>query len=290
MLNLKKNDLGKNTFQFDITISKNQIEKNYQEIFNLFVKELEIPGFRKGKAPKDIAAKKIEKEKIYQEVAKKIIPEIYQELVKQENLKPLINPKIELLKTKEGEDWQIRISIAQKPKIILPNYKEMIKNIKSEGEKEDIWVPGKSKEKKNYEKTDENKRKLLNQILNMLAKNTKIEISDLIIEAELEKRLTQLLDDIRKIGLTVEAYLKSKNETIESIKNRFRKEIEEIYKLEIALEEIAEKENIVVNQSDIDVILANIKDEKEREEAKKNSYFYASILRRQKTLDFLLSL
>lgn len=289
MLTLKKTDLGKNTLKFVVTVPKSQIKRKYEEIFNRFIKQLEVPGFRKGKAPKDIAAKKINKEKIFQQTAKEIIPEIYQQLINQENLKPVINPKIKLLKAKEGEDWQIEITIAEKPKVTLPDYRKLIKEIKSEKKKDDIWVPGKS-EKKDKKKAKENKGKLLNKILDALAKNTQIEISDLIVETELERRLTQLLDDIQKIGLTVEAYLKSKNETIESIKNRFRKEIEDLYKLEMALEEIAEKEKVVVNQKEIETLLANIKDKKKQQEARKNSYFYASILRRQKTIDFLLSL
>lgn len=289
MLTLKKTDLGKNTLKFVVTVPKSQIKRKYEEIFNRFIKQLEVPGFRKGKAPKDIAAKKINKEKIFQQTAKEIIPEIYQQLINQENLKPVINPKIKLLKAKEGEDWQIEITIAEKPKVTLPDYRKLIKEIKSEKKKDDIWVPGKS-EKKDKEKAKENKGKLLNKILNALAKNTQIEISDLIVETELERRLTQLLDDIQKIGLTVEAYLKSKNETIESIKDRFRKEIEDLYKLEMALEEIAEKEKVVVNQKEIETLLTNIKDKKKQQEARKNSYFYASILRRQKTIDFLLSL
>lgn len=288
MLNLKKTDLGKNTFQFDIILPKNQIEKKYKEVFDFLVKELEIPGFRKGKVPKEIAAKKIKEETVYQELIKRMIPDIYQELIRQENLKPVVNPKIELLKAKKGEDWEIRIIIAERPKITSPDYKKLIKEIKLEEKKKEIWLPGKQKEEKTNE--EENKRKLLNNILNSLTQHTKIEISDLIMEEELERRLSQLVDDIRKIGLTVEAYLKSKNETIDSIKKRFRQEIEELYKLEFLLEEIAEKEKIVVNQNEIDTLLINIKDEKEREEAKKHSYFYASLLRRQKTLDFLLSL
>jgi len=53
---------------------------------------------------------------------------------------------------------------------------------------------------------------------------------------------------------------------------------------------IADKENIKVENSDIEKLFLNIKDDKEREKAKENSYYYASILRKQKTIDFLISL
>jgi len=47
---------------------------------------------------------------------------------------------------------------------------------------------------------------------------------------------------------------------------------------------------INVEKEDLDKLFANIKDEKEKEQARQNAYFYASILRKQKTLDLLLNL
>lgn len=293
MLTLKKIDLGKSTYQFDVVIPNDQVVQKYNQSFDLLASELEAPGFRKGKAPKNIAEKHIKKEAVYEKLINDLIPEIYQELLKQENLKPVISPKIELIKAKDNEDWEIRVTIAEKPKIDLKNYKELIKNIKLEEKKKDIWVPGKSVKQNSPPSTKEkedNKMKLFNKIFDIFLKNVDIEISDLIIETELNKRLTQLVDDVRKVGLTTEQYLKSKNETIDSLKEKFKKEIEEMYKLEFILEDIGETEKIIVEQKDLDALFLNIKDEKERQKAKQNAYFYASILRRQKTLDFLIAL
>ena len=77
---------------------------------------------------------------------------------------------------------------------------------------------------------------------------------------------------------------------MESLKAQFRKETEDTYKLEFALSEIADKENIKVEKADLDKLFINIKDEKERKRAEQNSYYYATILRKQKTLDYLISL
>lgn len=291
MLTLKRTNIGKSTYQFDITIPKDQVAEKYNKAFNLLASELEVPGFRKGKAPKNIAEKHIKKEAIYEKVINGLIPEIYQELLKQENLKPLVSPKIELIKAKENEDWLIRITIAEKPKIDLKNYKDLIKNLKLEENKKDIWIPGKSnKREPTPQEKESNKMELLNKIFDILLKNTSIEISDLIIEAELNKKLTQLIDDVRKVGLTIEQYLKSKNETIDSLKNKFKKETEEMYKLEFILVEIGDIEKIVVEQKDLEAVFSNIKQEKDREEARKNAYLYAALIRKQKTLDYLLAL
>ncbi len=292
MYNFTKKVLPKHTIEYVITIPKESVANKYDETINLIAQETEIAGFRKGKAPLDIAKKKIKKDTVYEKILQKMLPEIYQELIKKESLKPIISPKIELIHAKEGEDWQIRITIAEKPTVNLDQYKEHVKKVLAEHKKEDIWVPGKTKDptEKTPQEKEEQKNKMTQSALNTLLKSTTVDISHLLIESELEKRLTQLVDDVRKIGLSTDAYLKSKNETIESIKMKFTKEIEDMYALEFILGEIAEQEHITIENKDLEEFFSHIKDEKAREEAKKNAYFYATILRRQKTLDYLLSL
>jgi trigger factor len=287
MYSYKKNLLPKNTVELIVDIPKQEIKNAYQKAFLSLQKELTLPGFRKGSVPKELAEKNIKKEKVYEKLIADLIPRIYEEIIKKENLTPLSLPKIELLKAKEEEDWQIKITLAQKPTVDLKNLKTIIQKIKAEQKKEEIWVPGKTqKEKENQEVKNQ---KLLNLILNALLKEIPCEISDLLIEEELNHRLASLLDDIKKIGLTVDAYLKSKNLTVEQLKEQYRKEIEETYKLEFILLAIADKENITVEKQDLEKIFVNLSPE-ERKKAEENSYFYASILRKQKTLDFLINL
>ena len=288
----KLNRLGKNTVEIGIVIEKATIDQEYKASFAKLLQNLEIKGFRRGKVPAKIAEQYLKKESIYEDVVKTIIPRIYEEIVKKEGLKPVMHPKIELAKAKENEDWQIKITLAEKPSVELGDFKETIRKIKAEQKKTDIWVPGKPGEKQEVSEKDKAKKQqeLLNSILNALLKETKCEISELIIEEELNQRLSNLLTEIQKIGLTVDTYLKSKNLTQEELKKRYRNEIEQTYKLEFILGELADKENIKVENSDIEKLLLSINDPKERETAKANSYFYASVLRKQKTLDYLLSI
>ena len=287
MYSYKKNLLPKNTVELIIDIPKQEIKSAYQKAFLSLQKELTLPGFRKGSVPKELVEKNIKKEKVYEKLIADLIPRIYEEIIKKENLTPLSLPKIELLKAKEEEDWQIKIILAQKPTVNLKNLKQIVQKVKAEQKKEDIWVPGKTqKEKENQEVKNQ---KLLNLILNALLKEISCEISDILIEEELNHRLASLLDDIKKIGLTVDAYIKSKNLTVEQLKEQYRKEIEETYKLEFILLAIADKENITVEKQDLEKIFVNLSPE-ERKKAEENSYFYASILRKQKTLDFLINL
>lgn len=288
---IKKTVLPRNSFQFDIHLPQEEIAKTAEVVFTELAQELEVKGFRKGKAPLEIARKEIKKEIIYEKTLQKLVSQLYDDLLKKESLRPITAPKIELLKAKENEDWEIRITVAEKPQIELKNYKDAVKKVIAENKKTNIWTPGQAPDPKAEEKNkEENKRKLLQTIFESLLKTVNVGLPDLLVEAELNKRLSQLVDDVRKIGLTIEAYLKSKNETLESLKRQFTKEIEEMYGLELILEEIAEKENIVVENKDLETLFTNIKEEKAREDARRNAYFYATLLRRQKTLDYLMGL
>lgn len=283
---LKK--LPKNTYEFTFTVPWADIEKEYKKSFETLQQNLAIEGFRKGKAPKELAEKHIPKDDVYQHLIRAMLPNIYDEAVKKENLKPIISPRIDLKEAKENEDWQIVMTVAEKPTVELGDYKKAIEEAKAEVKKDDIWVPG--KEEKPKEDPNAKNQQILNGVLAALLKSSKVEISDLIIEEEEENRLSRLVDDIQKVGLTVESYIKSKGTTMEELKAQFKREIEETYKMEFILSEIADIEKITVDDKDMEALFGHIKDEKERQAAEHNAYFYASILRKQKVLDFLISL
>jgi FKBP-type peptidyl-prolyl cis-trans isomerase (trigger factor) len=281
--------LPKSTVELQVTVPQETVKKEYEKAFAALSAELTVEGFRKGKAPRNVAEKHLRRDDIYNQLIRAFLPDVYEEIVKKENLKPVVAPRVELVKAKEDEDWEFKITLAEKPVIELGNYKKAVLDAKAAAKKTDIWVPGKDQEA-NKKNEDEQRQHTLNSVLGALMKEVKAEISDLIVEEEVNTRLSRLLDDIQRIGLTAEAYLKSKNTTMEQLQARVRQETEETYKLEFVLAEIAEKEKITVEDKDLEALFTHITDEKERKAAQQNAYFYASVLRKQKTLDYLTSL
>jgi trigger factor len=291
MYSYKVKKLPKSTVEVTVDVPRQDIASEEEAAFQRIRKVTTVQGFRQGKVPSDIARKHVKKESVIQEMVRSLLPRIYEEIVKKENLKPIVSPRVELIKAKEGEDWQFKITVAEKPEVDLGNYKEEVKKAKAESasrRKADIWVPG--QKEKPEESKEVQDQKVLNEVLEVLLKTAKVEIPDLLVEEEVNRRLTALVDDIQKIGLTTDAYLKTKGLTMEELKERYRKEIADTYKLELILGEIAEKEGIKIEKEDLDKLFANIKEEKEKKAAEENAYFYASVLRKQKTLDYLLGL
>ena len=278
----------KSTVEIMLTIPKATIAEEFEKAFLLELKEFEAEGFRKGKVPRAIAEKQIARDKVYQKALQTMLPGIYEGIVKEEKLQPIVSPKIELLEAKEGEDWKLKMMVAEKPEIKLKNYKDAVKKAKADAKTAEIWVPG--KEEKKEESDDVKSQRQLNKVLEAILSSVECEISDVVINEELDRRLTQLVDEVQKIGLTVESYLKSKNTTIEAIRAQFTKEITDMYRLEFILAEIADQEGIKVEQADLDKLFASAKTDEEKKMAQQNAYMYANILRKQKTLDSLNSL
>lgn len=292
MFNLKKDSIEKTTLEYTVIVPKKEIEDRFELTLKQVVSETEVPGFRKGTAPIDIARNTIAKEKVYDKLIQKLFTDIYKEILDKDKVQPALAPKADLKKAEEGEDWELSLKIALQPEITLPDYKKIVSSAQSEVKKDDIWVPGKDNEKTPdiEAQTNAKREKVLQKVLDELVKQTSIELSSIIVEYEVQRRLTQLLDDVRKVGLTIEAYLQSKNTTQDELKKHLEDDIMATYKIEYALTEIADKENITVEAEELDKLLKNLKNEEEKAEAMKNSYVYMNMLRKQKVIDFLSSL
>ncbi|MBI4136887.1 hypothetical protein HY469_02385 [Candidatus Roizmanbacteria bacterium] len=277
------------TVEVTITIPWADIKKEYDTSVDELVKNIEIKGFRKGKAPRAQAEKELNKNRVYEEVIKHLIPDVYAKAVTENNLKPIIQPDIRLDKAKEGEDWQITAVTAEMPEIQAENYQKIIQDAKGDMKKDDLWLPGKDAEKKD-EDTRMKRQKQLNAILERLLKETKLVVPSVIVSNETDRRLTNLLDEIKKLGLTIETYAKSKNMTPDQVRAQVEMEVTNTYKLEFLLDYITEREHITVDEKEIQDAIGKIEDTKEKEAVEKNKYYLANMIRRQKTLDRMMSL
>ncbi len=280
----------KSTVEILVKLTWAEIQAAYQTSFTLLHAQFEMEGFRKGKVPKELAEKNINKDQVYSHLIRELMPKIYEDIVKKENLMPILSPKIELIKAKENEDWELKITVAEKPVVKLKDYKKKVQEAKKGLKADDIWVPGKEPQPSAEKDANQKKEKALNVSLEAVLAEAECELPPLLIEEELDRRLSQMVDDVQKIGLSMDKYLQTRNLTMESVKERLTKEITDMYKLEFILQSIADEEKLEVKDTDLAVLFANIKEEKDRKAAEANSYFYASVLRKQKALDFIIGL
>lgn len=267
------------TIRLTITIPSSDVKKTWEEVLIGVVSNTQLPGFRKGKAPRKLVEEKVDKEKIREEVLKKLLPIAYTEAIKTHGIKPIINPKIHVEKLEDpqaNKDWQFTALTCEAPIINLNNYKDNIKNITA---KSKIIIPGKEKQEIKFE-----------EIVKALLEGVKAEIPAILIDNETDRLLSQTLEDVKKLGMTLDQYLSSTGKNPEILRTEYRKKAESDIKLEFALLKIAEEEKITVEEKEIEKAIKAAKSEDEKKNLKANRYLLASILRQQKTLDFLKNL
>ncbi len=257
-----------------ITIPWTDVAKTYEKVVVEMVNHTELPGFRIGKAPRELVEKNLDKTKVYEEALKTLIPDSYNAAVTEQKVKPIVSPKIELKDATENKDWVFIAHTCEKPTITVGDYKKAIQATKTK-----ILKPG-----------EEPKKPTLDELLVALYNNVTITIPPILTDHEVNRLLSELIDQTKKLGLTVEQYLASTGRTSKTIKKEYEEQAKRTLTLEFALEEIADGEGILVSDDDIDAVIKTGKTDEEKKTLSNQRYYLASVLRRQKTLDFLASI
>lgn len=212
---------------FTITIPATAVAQAYQQRVQELVEQAELPGFRKGKAPNNLVEEKVGKKSIYSDTIQKVLPPAYQEEVKKRDLVPLISPRVKALSLDEGKDWQFEIAVIIKPQIILTGLEEKLAEVLASGK---IAVPGKPEPTK-----DEKMRLAFDAIL----ETTHVDLPQLLVDEEVNVRLSQLVDQVQAIGMTIEQYMEAKKLTVETLRASYEKTAREMLKLNLVLDELA---------------------------------------------------
>lgn len=264
------------TIQLFLVLPWVEVEKSRESIITKAVEQAEITGFRKGKAPRNVVEPTLDQTKVNEEALRKLLPQEYIKAVQEHALNPIMTPRIHVDKLETGKDWAITALTCEMPEVKLKSYKDAIKKVTA---KSKIVVPGKTQQEAS-----------LDEIVNVLLENTEVIVPSLLTEQELDRLLSQTLDEIKRLGMTLDQYLASTGKTPEALRDDYRKKAENDIKIEFVLQKIAETEKISVEPKELDEAIQKAKDPIERENLEKNRYVLASILRQQKTLDFLKSL
>jgi trigger factor len=180
----------------------------------------------------------------------------------------------------------MRAITCEKPKLTLGDYKKAIRELKA-GKLKKIWVPGADQKP---EDKDKPQKPSLDELLKAAYETVTIELPALLIEHEVNRLLSDLIDQTKKLGMSVEQYLSSTGRTADTIRKEYEDQARRTLTLEFALEDIADKEGILISDDDIDAVLKTAKSDEEKKALQAQRYYVASVLRRQKTIDFLASL
>ncbi|MBQ7015858.1 MAG: trigger factor [Firmicutes bacterium] len=115
--------LGNSMVKVTLEISPEQFEKAMEIAYNKNKKQISVPGFRKGKAPRKMVEKMYGKEIFYEDAINAVLPEMYDEAVKELNLDVMSRPEVSVDAIEEGKPVVVTCEVAVKPEVTLGEYK-----------------------------------------------------------------------------------------------------------------------------------------------------------------------
>jgi trigger factor len=113
----------KNIVSLEFTVSQDDFEKAVNKAYLKAKNNINIQGFRKGKAPRHIIEKKYGKSIFYDDALDFAVQEAYPTAVTELKLDVIDSPKINVEKFEEGEDLVISAEVEVMPEVELPQYK-----------------------------------------------------------------------------------------------------------------------------------------------------------------------
>jgi len=108
-----------------ITLPAEEVNKGFKKAVAKIAGQVNIPGFRKGKAPRNIIEMHYGKEAVKQEAFELVANQCYTEALEQEKLIPVSDPKVEDSVFEENKDMELTIKVTLKPEVKLGDYKEL---------------------------------------------------------------------------------------------------------------------------------------------------------------------
>lgn len=232
------------TVQITFTIPFETVAKAREEALKEYAKDIEVPGFRKGKAPLETIRQRVDEGSLIEHTLSHLLPKALGQVISENKIRPAIYPKFELIKAGEGEQWEVRAVTCEVPVVNLGNYKKVVSGALRA---KSIWTPGKGEKPKEPSKEEKEQ-----EIIKTLLETVKIEVPKLLVEEEVNARLSNLLEKIERLGLTLDSYLSSLGKTPEALRSEYQVQAKNTIALDLILTTIAQEEKIDIKETQVD--------------------------------------
>ena len=122
-MSLQVEKLEKNMAKLTIEVSAEELEKAIEEAYQKNKKKISVPGFRKGKVPRQMIEKMYGKEIFYEDAVNALIPGAYEKALEECEEDIVSSPKIEVTQVEAGKPFIFTAEVALKPEVKLGKYK-----------------------------------------------------------------------------------------------------------------------------------------------------------------------
>ena len=106
-----------------IEVPAEDFDKALDQAFKKVVKTVQIPGFRKGKVPRNIFEKRFGVESLYQDAVDIVLPDAYMKAVEETGIQPVEQPEVDIDDIEQGKNLIFTAKVTVKPEVTLGEYK-----------------------------------------------------------------------------------------------------------------------------------------------------------------------
>lgn len=107
----------------EIEVDESRVAEALERAFKKVVRDVNVPGFRKGKVPRKIFERRFGVESLYQEALDLLLPEAYSEAVLEQEIDPVDRPQIDITQMEAGKPLLFKATVTVRPEVTLGEYK-----------------------------------------------------------------------------------------------------------------------------------------------------------------------
>lgn len=281
-----------NQVTLEIEEEYSKLDQNMEKAYAEASRDVKIPGFRQGKVPPELLKKYINEEAVIDRAVQLLISEIYPAIIDSSGIKPVDYPNVEIKKFEKGRPIIFNIKVDVHPEIKLGAYKKIVlKKQTSEVPDEDVDktiafikkgyakqsnIPEKDvalddefaksvsrtstmqelraliKTNIEEEKKKEAEAATRDEVTKKLSEIIEADIPPGMVEREIDIMIGDLEASLQRNRMTVASYLSAVKKDMNKLKEEMKGSAEIRIKAKLALEAIAEKEKLAVDEKDLD--------------------------------------
>jgi len=122
-MQVKVENAGKNVVQLEIEVEAEKFEQGMQKAFARNAKKFNIPGFRRGKAPRHLVERYYGEQVLYEDAINEVCPDAYEQAVEENDIHPVDRPEIDIKQIGKGQSLIFTAKVTVRPDVELGEYK-----------------------------------------------------------------------------------------------------------------------------------------------------------------------
>lgn len=120
---IRNEKVAENTVELEFKVSAEEFEAAIAKVFKKANKDITIPGFRKGKAPRNVVEKMYGEEMFFNDAIDEVLPQAYEDAIKEAGVVVVARPELDIPSCSKEEGFTVKATLTTYPDVKLGEYK-----------------------------------------------------------------------------------------------------------------------------------------------------------------------